>query len=70
MKAAARLRLLKPRTRYCSFCGKADDEVFALVSGPEVMICDECIAVAQAIITEKKIAAGACAVVQRIVKSS
>ena len=27
---------------YCSFCGKSQHEVFKLISGPEVFICDEC----------------------------
>lgn len=31
---------------YCSFCGKRDDEVRYLVSGPQVFICDECVEVA------------------------
>lgn len=28
---------------YCSFCGKSQHEVQALVAGPHVFICDECI---------------------------
>ena len=28
---------------YCSFCGKRDDEVFKLIAGPTVFICDECV---------------------------
>lgn len=27
----------------CSFCGKSQDQVQKLVSGPGVCICDECI---------------------------
>jgi len=27
----------------CSFCNKAQDEVWKLVAGPTVFICDECI---------------------------
>jgi hypothetical protein len=30
---------------YCSFCGKALDEVGAMISGPKVFICDECVRV-------------------------
>jgi ATP-dependent Clp protease ATP-binding subunit ClpX len=28
----------------CSFCGKNRDEVQTLVAGPDVYICDECVA--------------------------
>ena len=28
---------------YCSFCGKEQDEVCYLVSGPTVFICNECV---------------------------
>ena len=28
---------------YCSFCGKSSQQVTALVAGPHVYICDECI---------------------------
>ncbi len=35
----------------CSFCGKPHSEVYTLVAGPGVYICDECIALA-ATITE------------------
>ena len=31
------------RTICCSFCGKAQDEVYRLVAGPGVYICNECI---------------------------
>ena len=30
---------------HCSFCGKTQHQVRALVAGPKVFICDECIAV-------------------------
>ena len=29
----------------CSFCGKARREVLKLIAGPQVFICDECVAV-------------------------
>src|SRR5262249_5650052 len=29
-------------TLYCSFCGKSQYEVFRLIAGPTVFICDEC----------------------------
>lgn len=28
---------------YCSFCGKSDHEVWTLIRGPAVCICDDCI---------------------------
>ena len=28
---------------HCSFCGKSADEVYRLIAGPNVFICDECI---------------------------
>ena len=38
----------------CSFCGKPSDGVKKLISGPGVYICDECVALAIAIITEDR----------------
>ncbi|MBF0542867.1 MAG: ATP-dependent Clp protease ATP-binding subunit ClpX [Candidatus Riflebacteria bacterium] len=37
----------------CSFCGKSQDQVRKLIAGPEVYICDECIALCNEIITEE-----------------
>jgi ATP-dependent Clp protease ATP-binding subunit ClpX len=51
---------------YCSFCGKQEDEVFTLVPGPMVWICDECVSTAQQLITDRKIKAGATAVIRRV----
>ena len=51
------------RELYCSFCGKAEHEVYTLVSGPIVMICDECVAAAQEIVTERRLDAGVLAVI-------
>jgi ATP-dependent protease Clp ATPase subunit len=31
-------------TMYCSFCGKSQYEVRKLIAGPEVFICDVCVA--------------------------
>ena len=42
----------KNTTIRCSFCGKTQDEVSRLVAGPGVFICDECIDVCNAIISE------------------
>ena len=33
----------KKRTLHCSFCGKPSEQVGALVAGPRVHICDDCI---------------------------
>ena len=38
----------------CSFCGKSQDEVYKIVAGPGVCICDECIAVCDNIIIDRK----------------
>lgn len=38
----------------CSFCGRNQDEVYKIVSGPGVCICDECIKVCNDIILDRK----------------
>ena len=39
----------------CSFCGKTEDQVKSMISGPGVYICNECVKLAQSIIdTETK----------------
>jgi hypothetical protein len=35
---------------YCSFCGKGVNQVRKLVAGPDVYICNECVAKAQELI--------------------
>jgi hypothetical protein len=42
-----------PAVLYCSFCGKTQHEVKALVAGPHVFICDECIDLCSDIIDEQ-----------------
>ncbi len=37
----------------CSFCGKKKNEVTCLVSGPNVYICDECVSLCNAIISDE-----------------
>lgn len=37
----------------CSFCGKTQNQVKRLVAGPNVYICDECVALCQEIIQEE-----------------
>ncbi len=38
---------------FCSFCGKSQDEVKKLISGPSVFICNECITLCNEIIAEE-----------------
>ena len=38
----------------CSFCGKSQDDAFALVSSGQAHICDECIETAAALVTARK----------------
>jgi len=38
----------------CSFCGKTQDEVYKIVAGPGVCICDECIKVCNNIILDRR----------------
>lgn len=37
----------------CSFCGKPNTEVAALVAGPGVYICDECVSLCQQVIADR-----------------
>ena len=39
---------------HCSFCGKSQDDAFALVSSGEAHICDECVETAAALVTARK----------------
>lgn len=41
-------------TLYCSFCGKAKNEVEHLIAGPSVFICDECVELCVGIIAERQ----------------
>jgi ClpX C4-type zinc finger/Glyoxalase superfamily protein len=40
---------------YCSFCGKSQHDVRALIAGPTVFICDECVGLCNEIIEDKTI---------------
>jgi ATP-dependent Clp protease ATP-binding subunit ClpX len=42
-----------PRAIKCSFCGRGQDEVAKLVSGPNVYICNECIKLCNEILDEE-----------------
>ena len=37
----------------CSFCGKSEHQVKSMISGPGVYICNECVELAQSIISEE-----------------
>ena len=37
----------------CSFCGKPESQVFTLVKGPSVYICNECVQLCVDIIKDK-----------------
>ncbi|MFP4048426.1 MAG: ATP-dependent Clp protease ATP-binding subunit ClpX [Desulfovermiculus sp.] len=39
----------------CTFCGKSQDAVQRLIAGPDVYICDECVALCNDILTQDKI---------------
>jgi ATP-dependent Clp protease ATP-binding subunit ClpX len=38
---------------YCSFCGKEQREALALIAGPTVFICDECVGLCATIVLSK-----------------
>lgn len=42
------------KIRYCSFCGKAEHEVFYIVEGPAVGICDECVPLVADVIQDQR----------------
>ncbi|MDR1875325.1 MAG: ATP-dependent Clp protease ATP-binding subunit ClpX [Synergistaceae bacterium] len=42
------------REMRCSFCGKAQGEIFRLISGPGVCICDECVNLCNIILADEK----------------
>jgi ATP-dependent Clp protease ATP-binding subunit ClpX len=43
----------KKHDRACSFCGKSQEKVRRLIAGPNVYICDECVALCNEIIAEE-----------------
>lgn len=44
--------MIKLRQLRCSFCSKKESEVLKLVAGPHAYICDECVAVANRIMSD------------------
>src|SRR5688572_29025116 len=47
-------RKRKPKSLYCSFCAKHSDAVKALIAGPSVWICDECVAVCNQVLSDEQ----------------
>jgi ATP-dependent Clp protease ATP-binding subunit ClpX len=45
----------RPNLPRCSFCGKRQDEVKKLISGPEVYICNECIDLCKDLIADDEL---------------
>ena len=43
----------QPASMRCSFCNKDQNEVRALIAGPTVFICDECVDICQEIVSGK-----------------
>lgn len=43
------------KTLECSFCSKKQHEVKRLIAGPEVYICDDCVALCSSILTQEDI---------------
>lgn len=44
----------KDHTSYCSFCGKSDKQVVALIAGPCCFICDGCVDLCSEIVAMKR----------------
>ena len=42
-----------PKTPRCSFCGKRQDAVAKMISGPSVYICNECVALCNKILDDE-----------------
>ena len=37
---------------FCSFCGKHQDDLFVIIAGPNVYICNECVELCAQVIAE------------------
>ncbi|MCA1945372.1 MAG: ATP-dependent Clp protease ATP-binding subunit ClpX, partial [Desulfovibrio sp.] len=48
-------KLGTPPELHCSFCSKSQDEVQRLIAGPDVYICDECVALCNEIIAQESV---------------
>lgn len=42
-----------PETAHCSFCGRSEEEVEKLISGPDVYICDGCVRLCMSLLEKK-----------------
>ena len=40
------------RSVHCSFCGKSQEEVYRLLAGPGVFICNECVMQCESILRD------------------
>lgn len=49
------MAVAKRQYRYCSFCGKESEEVFMLIAGPQVFICDECVETCSKMVTDRRV---------------
>jgi hypothetical protein len=47
-------RKRKSKPLYCSFCAKSSDAVKALIAGPSVHICDECVTVCNQVLRDEQ----------------
>ena len=47
-------RKRKAKPLYCSFCAKSSEAVKALIAGPSVWICDECVAVCNQVLSDEQ----------------
>lgn len=43
----------RPKTLYCTFCGKSQHEVKKLIAGPSVYVCDGCVELCVNVISEE-----------------
>lgn len=48
LKARRPVPIVRGEPPYCSFCGRGRNEYRRIVGGPKVMICNDCLADAQA----------------------
>ena len=44
----------------CSFCGKPLEQVYKLIAGPDVYICDECLGLCVEILEEEEVSLQLC----------
>ncbi len=45
--------MIRTQHMHCSFCGKGGNEVLKLITGPQVQICDECVALCNEILAHE-----------------